>query len=95
MEAPTASAQPQMPRQAAPTPSPAPMPPAKMAARLAFKVRWTNPDGEVVSETMQVLSSIGKGMGQIRKPEGWPSGMYRVEFLVNDVPAATMDYEVR
>jgi len=44
---------------------------------------------------MQVLSSIGKGMGQIRKPEGWPSGMYRVEFLVNDVPAATMDYEVR
>lgn len=65
-----------------------------MTGRMAFKIRWTNPEGEVVSEAMQVLSSTGKGMGQIRKPEGWPRGTYRVEFLVNDTPAATMDFEV-
>jgi len=71
------------------------MQPAKMTAKVAFKVRWTNPEGEVVCETMQVLSATGKGMGQIKKPEGWPSGTYRLEFMVNDTPACMMDYEIR
>ena len=90
-----AVSQPPMPRQTAPTPSSAPIQPAKMTGRVAFKIRWTNAEGEVFSEAMQVLSSTGKGMGQIRKPEGWPRGTYRVEFLVNDTPAATMDFEIQ
>ena len=83
------------PKPAASAPAPAMMPAGKMTSRMAFKVRWTNPEGEVVCETMQVLSSTGKGMGQIRKPEGWPSGTYRMEILINDMPAAMMDFEVR
>lgn len=95
-ESPTVSAQqPPMARQTAPAPSPAPMQAAKMTGRIACKIRWTNQEGEVVSETMQVLSSTGKGMGQIKRPEGWPSGTYRMEFLVNDIPAATMEFEIR
>jgi len=96
MEAPTVSMpQPSMSRQTAPAPSPAPMQPARMTGRVAFKIRWTNKDGEVVCESMQVLSVTGSGMGEIKKPEGWPSGTYRVEFLVNDISAAMMDFDVR
>ena len=93
-EASNAPSQTQAPKPAA-APMPATMPAGKMTSRMAFKVRWMNPEGEVVCETMQVLSSTGKGMGQIRKPEGWPSGTYRMEILINDMPAAMMDFEVR
>jgi hypothetical protein len=83
------------PRPAAPAAQPAPFQGARPGSRIAFKVRWINPDGEVVNEAMQVLSSTGRGLGQIARPEGWPSGTYRLEFIVNDAPAATMDFEVR
>jgi len=62
-----------------------------------FKVRWTNQGGEVLSEYMQTLSATGKPMGMLNicRPEGWPAGQYRLEVLLNDTPAATMDLEVR
>jgi hypothetical protein len=68
----------------------------RTASGAMFKVRWTNPQGEVVSEYMQALSPTGKSMGtlHIAKPEGWPSGTYKLEFLLNDAAAAIMEFEV-
>jgi hypothetical protein len=68
---------------------------SRSGQRVVFKVRWINPEGEIVNETMQVLSATGRGMMQIARPEGWPGGTYRIEFAVNDAPAATLDFEVR
>ena len=66
-------------------------------AKLTFKVRWTNQEGEVVTEYMQTLGTNGRSMAtlQIAKPEGWPAGQYKLEFMLGDVPVATMDFEVR
>jgi hypothetical protein len=63
----------------------------------SFRVRWTNQSGEVLSEYMQTLSATGKPMGMLNicRPEGWPAGQYKLEVLLNDTPAATMDLEVR
>jgi hypothetical protein len=62
-----------------------------------FKVRWTNQDGDVLSEYMQTISHTGKPMGMLNvcRPEGWPAGQYKLEVLLNDTPAATMDLDVR
>jgi hypothetical protein len=62
-----------------------------------FKVRWTNQEGEVVSEYMQAMSTSGRVMAtlNITKPEGWPAGHYKLEFMLNDTTAAMMDFEVR
>lgn len=84
-------------RPTAAAPPPAAVQPRKISSKPVFKVRWTNPEGEVVSEYMQALSSTGRSMGtlHIAKPDGWPAGTYRLEFLLNDAPAATMDFEVK
>ena len=70
---------------------------ARTTSKSVFKVRWTNQEGEVVSEYMQAMSPAGKMMGtlHIAKPEGWPAGHYKLEFMLNDTTAATMDFEVR
>lgn len=70
-------------------------PNASVPARLA--ARWTYQDGQVVHEEGQDLTLAGDGVTtfQISKPDGWPSGRYKVEISLDGNVVSTSDFEVK
>jgi hypothetical protein len=65
-------------------------------APTAVKARWTYQDGQVVNESTQTISPTGDARTEfhISKPDGWPTGKYKLEVFLNGSSAATKDLEV-
>jgi hypothetical protein len=59
--------------------------------------RWTYEGGQLVDETTRDYNFTGTGTTafQISKPDGWPTGNYRVEILYNGDVVQTRDFEIR
>lgn len=68
---------------------------APSSARLA--ARWSYQDGQVVDELSQdyVFTGAGHTAFQISNPDGWPTGTYKVEILLDDNVVQTRQFEVR
>lgn len=65
-------------------------------ANTSLQARWTYEDGQVVDESTQSIAANGEDMTEfhISKPGGWPKGKYKVEILLNGVPAATEEFKI-
>jgi hypothetical protein len=66
------------------------------AATATLKARWTYQDGQVVNESTQTIAPTGDARTEfhISKPDGWPTGKYKLEVFLNGSSAATKDFEV-
>ena len=66
------------------------------AATATLKVRWTYQDGQVVDESTQTITPTGDARTEfhISKPDGWPTGKYKLDVILNGSSAATRDFEV-
>ena len=66
------------------------------AATAALKARWTYHDGQVVNESTQTIAPTGDARTEfhISKPDGWPTGKYKLEVFLNGSSAGTKDVEV-
>ena len=69
---------------------------AGTAATATLKARWTYQDGQVVNESTQTIAPTGDARTEfhISKPDGWPTGKYKLEVFLNGSSAATKDFEV-
>ena len=67
------------------------------AATATLKARWTYQDGQVVNESTQTIAPTADARTEfhVSKPDGWPTGKYKVEVFVNDSTAGTKDFEVQ
>lgn len=67
------------------------------AAGGTLSARWTYEDGQLVSENQAPLATSGGSATEfhIAKPDGWPTGRYRVDIALNGQPAGSRDFEVR
>ena len=65
------------------------------AATATLKVRWTYQDGQVVNDSTQTIAPTGDARTEfhISKPDGWPTGKYKVEVFLNGSSAAR-DFQV-
>ena len=70
-------------------------PSSPQAGRLT--ARWTYEGNQLVDETSQDFNFSGTGTTafQISKPDGWPTGNYRVEILYDGDVVQTRDFQVR
>ena len=70
---------------------------AGTAPTAALKARWTYQDGQVVNESTQTIAPTGDARTEfhISKPDGWPSGKYKLEVFLNGSSAATKGFEVQ
>jgi hypothetical protein len=66
------------------------------AATATLKARWTYQDGQVVKEDGQTIAPTGDARTEfhISKPDGWPTGKYKLEVLLNGSSAGVKDFEV-
>ena len=66
------------------------------ASTATLKARWTYQDGQAVKESTQTIAPTGDARTEfhISKPDGWPTGKYKLEVFLNDSSAATKDFEV-
>jgi len=65
-----------------------------------LKAKWTYHKGDkaaVVNENSQTLVATGPAVTEfhISKPDGWPTGDYQVEVLLNDVSAGAQKFSVQ
>ena len=69
----------------------------KPPAGAELSARWTFEDGQLVSENREQLTSSDRNATEfhIAKPDGWPTGRYKVEIALNGQPAGTREFEVR
>jgi ABC-type oligopeptide transport system substrate-binding subunit len=67
------------------------------AATATLKARWTYQDGQVVNESTQTIAPAGDAKTEfhVSKPDGWPTGKYKLEVFLNGSSAATKDFEVK
>jgi ABC-type glycerol-3-phosphate transport system substrate-binding protein len=68
----------------------------RTAATATLKARWTYQDGQVVNESTQTIAPTGDARTEfhISKPDGWPTGKYKLEVFLDGSSAATRDLEV-
>ena len=66
------------------------------AATATLKALWTYQDGQVVNESTQTIAPTGGARTEfhISKPDGWPTGKYKLEVFLNGSSAATRDVRV-
>jgi hypothetical protein len=66
------------------------------AATATLKARWTYQDGQTVNESTQTIAPTGDARTEfhISKPDGWPTGKYKLEVFLNGSAAATKDFVV-
>ena len=59
--------------------------------------RWTYQDGQVVDESRQNITPTGGSTVtefHVSKPDGWPTGGYKVEVLLDGASAGTREFKV-
>jgi hypothetical protein len=64
-----------------------------------LKAKWTYMNGAettVVNEESRTIDATGPATTEfhITKPDGWPAGDYRVEFLLDGKPIGSKDFKV-
>jgi hypothetical protein len=61
-----------------------------------LKARWTYEDGQPVDESTQSIAPSGPAVTEfhVSKPDGWPTGSYKVEVLLNGVSAGHKAFKV-
>ncbi len=69
---------------------------AGTAANAVLVARWTYGDGQLVDESSQSIAPTGpaKTTFHIAKPDGWPTGKYRIDVTLDGAPAASQEFEV-
>ena len=67
------------------------------APTATIRTRWTYQDGQVVDESEQVIAPTGDAATEfhIQKPDGWPTGKYKLEVFLNGTAVQTKDFEVK
>ena len=67
------------------------------SSNATLRARWTYQDGQLVDESVQTIAPTGKATTEfhISKPDGWPTGKYKVEVSLNGASAGTKDFEVK
>ena len=62
-----------------------------------LRARWTYQDGQLVDESVRTIAPTGKAATEfhVSKPDGWPTGKYKVEVSLDGAPASTKDFEVK
>lgn len=62
-----------------------------------LKARWTYQDGQVVDETEQAIAPTGDSATEfhISKADGWPTGKYKLEVLLDGTTVQTREFEVK
>lgn len=70
---------------------------ATAPARGRLAARWTYQDGQVIDELGQDyrFSGAGHTAFRISTPDGWPTGTYKVEILLDGSVVQTRQFEVR
>jgi hypothetical protein len=68
---------------------------ASTSTELAAK--WTFQDGQVVNETKRTIAPGAMAVTEfsIQKPDGWPSGDYKLEISVDGKPVETKSFKVQ
>jgi len=66
------------------------------AATATLKARWTYQDGQVVNDSTQTIAPTGDARTEfhVSKPDGWPTGKYKLDVFLNGSSAATRDFVV-
>ena len=59
--------------------------------------RWTYQDGQTVSQDTRTIAPNGTAVTEfsVSKPDGLPTGNYKVEILLNGSSVGTKDFEVK
>ncbi len=67
------------------------------APSVTLVARWTYGEGQLVSEQNQLIAPTGPSTYefQVSKPDGWPTGTYKVEILANGTSVASKSFEVK
>lgn len=67
------------------------------AAEATVGAKWTYQDGQVVNESSQKIAPGANAVTtfHISKPDGWPTGNYKVEISLDGKPTATKDFSVK
>lgn len=67
------------------------------ATNAVINAKWTYQDGQTVNESSQTIAPNGPAVTSfhISKPDGWPTGNYKVEISLDGKPVATKDFAVQ
>ena len=67
------------------------------ASNAALKARWTYQDGQLIDESVRTIAPAGKATTEfhISKPDGLPTGTYKVEVSLDGASAGTKNFEVK
>lgn len=55
---------------------------------------WTDENGQVIDESQQVIASTGITEFHVSKPEGLPTGRYRVEVFLDGTSVQTKEFTI-
>jgi uncharacterized protein YfaS (alpha-2-macroglobulin family) len=67
------------------------------APSATLTAKWTYQDGQVVNESTQSIAPNGPAATEfhIAKPDGWPTGTYKVEVSLDGRSGGTREFEVK
>ena len=66
------------------------------ASNAVLVARWTFGDGQLVDESSQTIAPTGPAVTtfHVAKPDGWPSGNYKVEVTLDGKPAGSQAFSI-
>jgi hypothetical protein len=67
------------------------------ASNATLGAKWTYQDGQTVNDSSQTIAPTGPAVTtfHISKPDGWPTGNYKVEISLNGAPVSSKDFTVQ
>ena len=67
------------------------------APNATLEAKWTYQDGQTVNDSSQTIAPSGPAVTtfHISKPDGWPTGSYKIEITLDGKSAATKDFSVQ
>ena len=67
------------------------------AQSASLRAKWTFEDGQVVDDSSRTIAPGSRERTEfhIAKPDGWPTGKYKVEVYLDNAYADTKSFEVR
>ena len=70
---------------------------AGTAANATLGAKWTYQDGQTVNDSSQTIAPTGPAVTtfHISKPDGWPTGNYKVEIMLDGASVASKDFTVK
>ena len=67
------------------------------ASNATLGAKWSFQDGQTVNDSSQTIAPTGPAVTtfHISKPDGWPTGNYKVEISLDGKPVSSKDFEVK